>query len=527
VVDEAHHAPAPTLHKAIQYFFPDTLLGLTATDKRLDEKKLEDIFGQYETSLSLLEAIEKNILVPIKAFRLKSNIDLSSVRFNGKDYYASDLQKNIIVESRDQLIVEMLNKYFVSSALNMKSGLIFCVSISHAKRLAKMMKNKGMSVEAISSQDKKSSLYIKKYQSGKIQFLTTCSLLNEGWDSPRTAIIVMARPTMSEVLYTQQLGRGTRRMGGKEALYVIDVVDNYGFQTGFNNSPWSIHALLGINQYSPWSDVTGRRNQSDDKEELLLAGLYEQERSLEQIDIFTFEQKYPDFLSIEQLARELFVSTSTVNSWLKKGKFTATLSIPIGNKKLFYFSPDQVLDIRVIMNLTVHNELTQYDDFFKFLNEGNYTYSYKIILLLSLLKNMDMNGECNLELLTKSYINFYMDRITLNIAVDREGCPYSDIDNLNNLNYMQRSLLANPFEKFERKRFMYHCKDLNHIAFSTTLWRKINNKDDFLRIKKILFQDLIKYYKSFGGVPNQEELLQYWDIPDSVDKEKLSEESVK
>ncbi|MDF1884112.1 DEAD/DEAH box helicase [Sulfurimonas sp. SAG-AH-194-C21] len=247
-VDEAHHAVAPTLQKVIQHFNPETLLGLTATDKRLDEKKLEDIFGKYTTNLSLVDAIKQNLLAPIKAFRVQSNIDLSEIRFNGKDYVATDLQKNVLVPSRDQLIVDVLKKYFVGNEIDFKSGLIFCVSIKHATDLAKRMQDHNISCKAVSGKDNKSIEYIEQYQNGEIQFLTTCSLLNEGWDSPRTSIIVMARPTMSKVLYTQQIGRGTRKYKNKEALYVIDVVDSYGGMGSFKNSPWSIHALLGISK---------------------------------------------------------------------------------------------------------------------------------------------------------------------------------------------------------------------------------------------------------------------------------------
>jgi superfamily II DNA or RNA helicase len=77
-VDEAHHSVAPGLKKVIQHFNPDTLLGMTATPERLDMKKLEEIFGEYETDMTLKEAIEKEILSPIKAFRVKSNLDLSA-----------------------------------------------------------------------------------------------------------------------------------------------------------------------------------------------------------------------------------------------------------------------------------------------------------------------------------------------------------------------------------------------------------------------------------------------------------------
>jgi len=507
-IDEAHHALAPTIQKVIQHFTPKTLLGMTATDKRLDEKKLEDIFGKYKTDLSLIDAINQGLLAPIRAFRVKSNIDLSEIRFNGKDYVGTDLQRNVIVPSRDQLIVDIVKKYFVGTGIGFKSGLIFCVSIAHANSLAKRMRENGISCESVSSKEKKSSQYIEQYQNGEIQFLTTCSLLNEGWDSPRTSIIVMARPTMSKVLYTQQIGRGTRKYPGKDALYVLDVVDNYGGVGSFKNTPWSIHALLGMSEYIPWGNILNNKKYS--KEELVLAGLYEEERRIEEIDIFTFEEKYGDYLSDEQLARELFVSTGTIKNWIRTGKITPEISIPMGRQKLNYYKPEQVDEIRRILNLKAHDESTQYDDFYEFIEEGNYTFSYKIIMILSMLKIIDNNGECNLDDLTKVYRYFYKNRIENGKRVDRENCPLSDIGYLNDDSKIKKSILANPFEKFERKKFMYHSKDLNRISFSMNLWRKISSETD--KIKTHFFNDLINYYKPLDGIENIDELKAFWEV---------------
>lgn len=492
-IDEAHHAVAPTLQKVIQYFNPKILLGLTATDKRLDEKSLSDIFGKYESNLTLVDAIKQNILSPIKAFRVKSNIDLSEVRFNGKDYYATDLQKTIIAPSRDQLILDVLKKYFIDSILPPKSGLIFCVSVNHAKKVANLLYENNISCKAVSGNDKNSQKYIEEYQNGHIQFLATCSLLNEGWDSPRTSIIVMARPTMSKVLYTQQIGRGTRKYKNKEALYVIDIVDNYGGVGVFKNNPWSIHALLGINEYKPWSNVLDNKHIS--KEEILLDGLYEQERKLEYIDIFTFEEKYADYLSDEQLSRELYVSTGTLKSWVKKADVKPALQIPIGNKYLNYYHLSQIDEIRREKNLKVHNDETIYDDFFDFIEEGVYSLSYKMVFMLSIFKTIDHNGEANLDELVPEFKKFYQYRLDNNLKVDRNKTPFENQDFINNNSKVKYNILSNPFEKFERKRFMYHCKDLNNIAFSNILWNQINNKNDLKRIKKKLFDDLVKYYE--------------------------------
>ncbi len=522
-IDEAHHAVAPGLKKVIHHFNPDTLLGMTATPERLDMKKLEEIFGEYETNLTLKEAIEKEILSPIKAFRVKSNLDLSEIRYNGKDYVASDLQKNLIVPSRDQLIVDVLKKYFVDpedkgcqensesrktprspEKMPFKSGLIFCVSVAHAESIARRMRDQGISAKAASGKDKKSMEYIREYENEEIQFLCTCSLLTEGWDSPRTSIIVMARPTMSKALYLQQLGRGTRKFPGKEALYVIDVVDNYG---PFN-MPWSCHGIFGVDRYIPWGNLLKDPEEKYDfgTEELILAGLYEEERKVEKINIFTFEREYPDHLDSEQLARELFISTGTLKSWVKKGDVEPDVEIPFGRKTLQYFKPEKVGELREKKGLKEHDDTTVYEDFYEFLDKGDYSFSYKIIFLLSFLKRMDHTGECDLDELLALYTAFYLDRNEKGLSVDRPNCPFTDPEVLKDKDVVKRSILSNPFEKFERKRFMYHCKDLNHIAFSSYLWQKINNESDLRKIKNKMLEDLEDYYKNLGGVPNLEEV---------------------
>jgi hypothetical protein len=238
--------------------------------------------------------------------------------------------------SRNQLIIDLLPKYFGDDGVARKSGLIFCVSVPHAEQMAHGMRAAGLTCEAVSGADAGSARKVARYQSGEVQFLATCSLLNEGWDSPRTSVIVMARPTMSKVLYTQEIGRGTRKCEGKEARYL------------------------------PWSNVLHPGESTAQGEELALIALYEEERHLEEIDLFTFEARYPGHLSDEQLARELFVSTDTVRDWVKAGKIEPAVTMPFGRRTLNYYNPDQVQPIRAALGLRVHNAATQYEDFFDF-----------------------------------------------------------------------------------------------------------------------------------------------------------------
>jgi superfamily II DNA or RNA helicase len=510
-VDEAHHAMAPSLKRVIQYFTPETMIGMTATDKRLDTKKLEDVFGSYETHLTLKEAILKGILSPIRAFRIKSNLDLSQIRFNGKDYMQSDLQRHIFIESRDQLVADVLQKYFSKGDMK-KQGVVFCVNVRHAESLAKRLTEQGIPTKAVSGKEKQSKNNLEAYARQEIQFLTSCSLIHEGWDSPQTSVIVMARPTMSKVLYTQQIGRGTRKHPGKEALYIIDVVDNYDS----NKSPWSIHALMNTAYYKPWADILDRNGTYNppNGEELILSGFFEAERKIEKIDIFTFEKEYGDYLSVEQFARELFVSTGTIKNWIKKGVIKPDVIIPFGRTQIEYFAPSRVDEIQKEKGLQIHNESTIYKDFFEFLEKGDYTFSYKMVFLLAFFALTDNAGNCRLDQLTDLYKSFYLHRLENGKPVDRKQCPYTN-EYLSDNAAVQRSILSNPFEKFERKRFMFHVssdgedsqsdpkhRDLNFISFSHVLWERISPRNERQRIIEKMQKDLELYYQDLGGATN-------------------------
>ena len=142
--DEAHHAVAPVLKRVIQYFNTGFTIGLTATDQRPDKKKLETVFGTYSTSLSLKEAMEKEIVAKANVYRIETNIDFSQVRFNGKDYVNADHEKRIRVTSRNELIVNVPEEYFISGEAGLRQGVIFCVNVNHASEMAKLLNSAGI-----------------------------------------------------------------------------------------------------------------------------------------------------------------------------------------------------------------------------------------------------------------------------------------------------------------------------------------------------------------------------------------------
>lgn len=493
VVDEAHHGVAPVLKKVITHYDPDFLLGLTATDQRLDKRKLEEVFGSYETKLTLEEAIQKGVLCPIKGYRLETNVDLSAVRFNGKDYVNGQLEREIRIPSRNEAIVDVLEEYF-KEKLTRKPGIVFCVNVAHAKEMARLLNRRGFEAASVDGTDKLRFRKIQDYMNGKIQFLCTCSLLTEGWDAPHTTVIVMARPTLSRVLYTQQLGRGTRKSPGKESLYVIDVVDQYGAlgNGSITNRPWSLHALFNRLDYQKFGDLVDVN--SENKELLILDTIHEKSIRLSPMDVFTFEKEYSDHLSTEELARELFVSTGTVVSWIQKKDVSWDLELPLGRGKVYLFAPERVEEIRTFKGLSIHTEETIVEDFWSFIEQGDYTFSYKMYFILALLDNVDDTGDASTNAVLQAYQQYYLKRHEGGMKVDKDNSPYIQIDFLKDERSLKQSMLSNPFEKFERKRFMYYNKDLAKISIHHRIWEDLVENSGLVRLRNKMNHDIETYF---------------------------------
>lgn len=492
VVDEAHHSVAPVLKRVIQYFNPDFLIGLTATDDRPDKKKLETVFGSYSTSLSLKEAMEKGIVARANVYRIKTNIDLSKIRFNGKDYVNADLEKKIRVTSRNELIVDVLKTYFCNGEASKLQGVIFCVNVNHTNEMARLLNESGISSVAYTGQTKKPEEVMRQFKNKEIRFLCSCNMISEGWDYPELGILVMARPTLSKVLYLQQIGRGLRKTDTKKNVIVIDVVDEYGAMVKACN----MHTIFSNPIYVPFGDITN----TDYKlgELIEVDGIKERIEKISEVDIDSFEDKYGNYLSQEQIAREYFVSTSTITGWIKKGKLVPSVEYKFGSKSLYLFSPDDVSKYRKELNIKEHDDETIKDDFFEFLEERDYSLSYKMPFLLAFIKHKDSIGDANIEDLLTDYIAFYQDRLSRNLQVDRSTCPYNS-ETLKDRKLIKNSMLTNPFEKFERKRFLYYSKDLNVISMNHALFNQLSI-DDWEKIENQLKEDLSNYYKDMGGI---------------------------
>lgn len=243
VVDEFHHAAAPTYQGLLSTFKPKILLGLTATPERMDGKNVLDYFdGRIAAEIRLPEAIERKLLCPFQYFGVSDDTDLSEIRWVRGGYDKTELSNlfsmnRAIAEKRANHIINSLYKYVTD--MGSVHGLGFCVSIEHAKFMSDYFNEKGIPSIALtsSSSDADRASAKAKLLSGEIKFILVVDLYNEGIDIPEVETVLFLRPTESLTIFLQQLGRGLRLSDGKECLTVLDFIGQankkYNFEEKF------------------------------------------------------------------------------------------------------------------------------------------------------------------------------------------------------------------------------------------------------------------------------------------------------
>jgi len=260
VIDEAHHATAATYKRVLEYFgvfAPETrklMVGFTATPKRGDGQGLDAVFQEIVFSKSLPEMIQTGFLSPVAGYRVESEIDLSRVKTRMGDFVASQLSLAVNVVERNNMIVEVYRSH-----LEGRKTLCFCVDVSHVHSLARAFNKKGIKAAAVSGDMDRSerAKALEDFHAGRIQVLTNCMVLTEGYDEPTVEGIILARPTKSALLYTQMIGRGTRLYPGKESVTIVDIVDI--------TREHSLTTLPGLFGLSEEFDLEGRTTDEAEK----------------------------------------------------------------------------------------------------------------------------------------------------------------------------------------------------------------------------------------------------------------------
>ena len=243
VVDEFHHAAAPTYQKLLSYYQPQILLGLTATPERMDGKSVLPYFNnRIAAEIRLPEAIDRKLLCPFQYFGVTDTVDLNTLKWSAGGYDKNELSNlytfsGAVANRRADLVVSSLLKYVTD--IDEVKGLGFCVSIEHAEFMCRSFNNRGIPSIFLTgkSSDEERKTAKGRLVSGEVRFIFVVDIYNEGVDIPEVNTVLFLRPTESLTIFLQQLGRGLRLAEDKECLTVLDFIGQankrYNFEDKF------------------------------------------------------------------------------------------------------------------------------------------------------------------------------------------------------------------------------------------------------------------------------------------------------
>lgn len=312
ICDEAHHAAAMTYRNIFNHFAPRLLLGFTATPARGDKVRLDDIFDRIIFRRDLRWGIQNGYLCDITCKRANIGFDLSAVKTARGDYAPGEL--NDAMEGTADAIAQAYREHAVGQTL------IFAVSVERCNEIAEKIPG----AVVVTGETKNRAEIIERFTRREIPCIVNCMVFTEGTDMPLIETIIVARPTQSDTLYTQMVGRGLRLYPGKDKLNLIDCVGITG-RASLCTAP----SLLGIDMSNIPQE---RRSQVEgDLFELPLRAAAAADcpqswiRNVEIVDLWAKEQQY----NLHGVG------------WFKMPDGTMLLSLP-DNEKIRISAPDHL-----------------------------------------------------------------------------------------------------------------------------------------------------------------------------------------
>lgn len=224
IVDEFHHASAPTYRQLLKHFRPQFLLGLTATPERTDQA---DILALCDDNLvyrrDMLDGIDSELLSPFNYYGIADHeVDYQSIPWRSGKFDPEELQNKLATTARAR---HALKRW---EALKQSRTLAFCISKKHADHMADYFQSQGYKAVSVHSDSAiRRNDALSKLEQAEIDIIFSVDLFNEGVDLPAIDTVLMLRPTDSKIIFLQQLGRGLRIHSSKDKLVVLDFIGNH------------------------------------------------------------------------------------------------------------------------------------------------------------------------------------------------------------------------------------------------------------------------------------------------------------
>jgi superfamily II DNA or RNA helicase/HKD family nuclease len=245
IIDEFHHAAAPTYQALLDHIQPVELLGLTATPERSDGLSILHWFeNRIAAELRLWDAIDQHRLSPFIYYGIHDGLDLRQIPWARGRGYDIDGLTNVLTANdiwANHVLAQLQHRI---SDIGKARVLGFCVSVAHARFMARVFNASGVNARAVwgDSPDEERRTALVDLATRRITVLFSVDLFNEGIDIPEVDTLLMLRPTDSATLFLQQLGRGLRKSFGKTVCTVLDFVGQHRKEFRFDRR---LRALLG------------------------------------------------------------------------------------------------------------------------------------------------------------------------------------------------------------------------------------------------------------------------------------------
>jgi len=212
------------------------IIGLSATPWT---KGLGSYFGELIIASTTESLIEQGLLSKFRVFA-PSHPDLSGVRTVAGDYHEGELAGKM---NTSELVADVVDTW--GKKAEGRATLCFAVDRAHAKTLQQRFEAAGVpcGYQDAFTKDDERHMIKHKFHSGSYKVVCNVGTLTTGvdWD---VRCISLCRPTKSEILFTQIIGRGLRTADGKEDCLILDHSDSHlrlGFVTDIDASHTALH----------------------------------------------------------------------------------------------------------------------------------------------------------------------------------------------------------------------------------------------------------------------------------------------
>jgi superfamily II DNA or RNA helicase len=213
VIDEGHHAAAPTYTKVIDAVLKDNenaeIVGFTATPNRGDGKGLRGVFNNCAHQIELATLIREGFLVRPKSYVIDLGVgdQLDRVTKRGKEY---DMEEVAAIMDRSVINERIVDEW--KDKAGDRKTVVFCSTVLHAEHVCEAFLRAGIRADFVTGETPKEDRaeMLHDLEFGDLQVVVNVMVLTEGFDAPPVSCVVLTRPCSQKGTMVQMIGRGLR-----------------------------------------------------------------------------------------------------------------------------------------------------------------------------------------------------------------------------------------------------------------------------------------------------------------------------